>query len=63
MARDGTYRGGARIGAGRKPKALSEKMLEGKLEVNNNLPSPSDMDGDDVPAVRDYMTATQNERL
>lgn len=63
MARDGTNRGGARIGAGRKPKALSEKMLEGKLEVNNNLPSPSDMDGDDVPSVRDYMTATQKNGM
>ena len=31
MAKDGTSRGGARVGAGRKPKALREKLLEGNL--------------------------------
>ena len=31
MAKDGTNRGGARVGAGRKPKALQEKLLEGNL--------------------------------
>ena len=31
MAKDGTSRGGARVGAGRKPKALQEKLLEGNL--------------------------------
>ena len=30
MAKDGTNRGGARPGAGRKPKALIEKSSEGK---------------------------------
>ena len=30
MAKDGTQRGGARPGAGRKPKALKEKLLEGR---------------------------------
>ena len=30
MAKDGTMRGGARIGAGKKPKALHEKIAEGK---------------------------------
>ena len=29
MAKDGTNRGGARAGAGRKKKALSEKIAEG----------------------------------
>jgi hypothetical protein len=29
VAKDGTTRGGARAGAGRKPKALAEKILEG----------------------------------
>lgn len=32
MAKDGTQRGGARIGAGKKPKPLEEKILEGKAE-------------------------------
>ena len=30
MAKDGSGRGGARPGAGRKPKALTEKISEGK---------------------------------
>ena len=29
MAKDGTNRGGARAGAGCKPKALAEKVLDG----------------------------------
>jgi len=29
MAKDGINRGGARAGAGRKPKALAKKMLDG----------------------------------
>ena len=28
MAKDGTRRGGARAGAGRKPKALADKIVE-----------------------------------
>ena len=30
MAKDGTNRGGARPGAGRKKKALADKIMEGK---------------------------------
>jgi hypothetical protein len=30
MAKDGTNRGGARAGAGRKKKALADKISEGK---------------------------------
>jgi hypothetical protein len=29
MAKDGTSRGGARVGAGRRPKALADKMMYG----------------------------------
>ena len=32
MAKDGTNRGGARVGAGRKKKPLAEKIAEGKAE-------------------------------
>ena len=35
MAKDGTGRGGARAGAGRKSKALSDKIIEGKAELNS----------------------------
>ena len=30
MAKDGTNRGGVRVGAGRKKKSLDEKILEGR---------------------------------
>ena len=30
MAKDGTSRGGARVGAGRKPKALADKVKDGQ---------------------------------
>ena len=33
MAKDGTVRGGARAGAGRKSKALADKIIEGKLNL------------------------------
>lgn len=47
MARDGTNRGGARPGAGRKPKALTEKISEGKAaEV---LLEPAALEGAEVP--------------
>ena len=37
MAKDGTVRGGARAGAGRKSKALADKIIEGKAELDNGL--------------------------
>ena len=37
MAKDGTGRGGARIGAGRKPKSLREKILEGVENLPQNI--------------------------
>ena len=37
MAKDGTQRGGARPGAGRKPKALKEKLLEGRINNSENV--------------------------
>lgn len=59
MAKDGTNRGGARIGSGRKPKALSDKLLEGRIEADIELPQVSDLEGVDMPPVKYYMTATQ----
>ena len=38
MAKDGTRRGGARAGAGRKPKALTEKINEGISATIIELP-------------------------
>ncbi len=37
MAKDGTNRGGARTGAGRKKKPLAEKLQEGKTTTALSL--------------------------
>ena len=52
MAKDGTARGGQRVGAGRKSKALTEKVVAGnpgnrKLKVVD-LPKVNDLDGADA---------------
>ncbi len=58
MAKDGTRRGGARIGAGRKPKPLDDKILEGKiipLEVINPK------DEFEIPQPKEYISAEQKD--
>lgn len=59
MAKDGTARGGQRVGAGRKSKALSDKIADGRLNGAMVLPEPEDIEGSDVPPVKDYLKATQ----
>lgn len=59
MAKDGTNRGGARIGAGRKSKALSDKILDGQFGVpaiNTNFE-----DIFEPPPPKDYLTAEQKD--
>ena len=55
MAKDGTARGGQRVGAGRKSKALTDKIADGRLNGAMVLPEPMDIEGADVPAVKDYI--------
>ena len=57
MAKDGTARGGARVGAGRKPKALTEKIKDGQSAMV--LPEPAEIEGMDMTPVKEYMTAKQ----
>lgn len=59
MAKDGTRRGGPRPGTGPKPKGRSEKLLEGKAPPSAVLPEPADIEGAEVPPVKDYMKAKQ----
>ena len=59
MARDGTNRGGARLGAGRKPKPLFEKIREGKAADPGVLPEPPELEGLEVPPIKDFMKAAQ----
>lgn len=60
MAKDGTARGGARPGSGPKKKSLTEKISAGK--GNNTVlefPETPDMDGFDMPSIKDYLKAKQ----
>lgn len=61
MAKDGTQRGGARVGAGRKRKALTDKISDGRSAMVIDLPSPVDMDGVETPPVKEYMLARQKD--
>lgn len=59
MAKDGTMRGGARPGSGPKRKALTEKISAGKAATVIDLPDVSELVGVEMPAVKEYMKATQ----
>ena len=59
MARDGTGRGGARVGAGRKKKALTDRINDGGTAMVLDLPEPSEMSGEEMPPVKDYLKAKQ----
>ena len=59
MAKDGTNRGGKRPGAGRKPKPLAEKLMEGKrLKA---MLTPAELKGADVPEVSEFMKDMQKD--
>ena len=63
MAKDGTNRGGARPGAGRKPKALKEKLDAGNPGHRKltRLDIPESIDGVDMPAPGEYLSAEQRD--
>ena len=54
MARDGTNRGGLRIGAGRKRKSLEERLLEGEIIPTEILGTQKDFE---IPKPKSYLTA------
>lgn len=56
MAKDGTNRGGSRIGAGRKGESLDKKILEGRT-ANSKIIPLSEID--DMPPLKAYLTAKQ----
>ena len=55
MAKDGTNRGGARPGAGRKRKPLADKIAEGKA-----MPAPMPLEGVEMPDIKEYLTESQH---
>lgn len=60
MAKDGTNRGGLRIGAGKKSKSLDEKILEGKVErLIANPVINSSKSSVDMPEIKKFMMARQ----
>ena len=59
MAKDGTARGGARVGAGRKSRALTEKINNGLEASVIELPEAPSFEGADVPPVKEYLRARQ----
>lgn len=66
MSKDGTNRGGARPGAGRKPKAISEKIASGnpggrKLTVVDFGGEAVNLKGSEMPPVKDYLKARQKD--
>ena len=66
MSKDGTNRGGARPGAGRKPKAISEKLASGnpggrKLTVVDFGDEAVNLKGNEMPPVKDYLKAKQKD--
>jgi len=62
MAKDGTQRGGQRVGSGRKANALADKIITGRLrDTTVMLPEPAELLGIDMPPVREYMKAHQKD--
>ena len=59
MAKDGTNRGGARPGAGRKPKSVAEKIKAGQAATK--LSTPADLQGVEMPPIKDYLTEEQRD--
>ena len=65
MAKDGTNRGGARVGAGAKKKALTEKIADGnpgrrKLTVID-FDNAADLEGQPMPKPSAMLSATQKD--
>ena len=62
MAKDGTSRGGARPGAGRKKKALSEKIAAGNPGHRPlKMLDPVAIDTVDMPPPAEYLSAEQRD--
>ena len=63
MAKDGTARGGARPGSGPKRKPLTEKISAGKTAQVTDMPDGADLEGVDMPPIKDYMKAKQKSGI
>ena len=66
IAKDGTNRGGARTGSGRKPKALEEKINTGnpggrKLTTISLGAEATTLEGSNMPEIKDYLKSKQKD--
>ena len=59
MAKDGTNRGGPRPGTGPKKKPLIDKINDGRADGEKILPQPAEIEGYDIPPVKDDLKAKQ----
>ena len=59
MAKDGSHRGGARPGAGRKKKPLAEKLAEGKSA--KVMMAPAELEMVDMSEISEFMTDMQRD--
>ena len=59
MAKDGTNRGGARVGAGRKKKPLSEKLQNGQTATILSIPEPPSLEGAEMPDIKEFLSEDQ----
>ena len=57
MAKDGTNRGGVRVGAGRKKKSLDEKILAGQSTEEDRVPTFVSKEG--MPPLKEFLCETQ----
>ena len=66
MSKDGTNRAGSRPGAGRKPKALTEKLASGnpggrKLTTLDFACDAAELQGAQMPPVKEYLKSKQKD--
>lgn len=60
MAKDGTSRGGSRIGSGKKPtKSKKVQALNNSILETVELDAPSEIEGVDIPPIKEYLKAKQ----
>ena len=61
MAKDGSNRGGARAGAGRKPKAAKEKIAEGRKTKVLDFADAPVLEGVEMPPPHEFMKEQQRD--
>lgn len=60
MAKDGTARGGARVGSGKKPsKRKKVELLNTAFTDIVDFAAPNEIEGVDVPPIKDYLKSKQ----